>query len=297
MRWRTICCCVVAVLGGALCLLRSGVTTAPSGAEARDRLVRQFVSDDDDPYGKYLVLEKQVKVPPTNSEMWVLAFVDPSDEGAAILVLADKTFTLLHEDRHSMKGEIVSAAIVDGFSGPSLRIVTQDTRGEHHFLADCDIHESGFTKATERRAPEIDQEQFLTMIRDKVAGIKKESTFNGSVSVGIRSGYSDEALIALREVGDKVVDLNLFFVPVTDGGVQHLVQLNRLERLNLAGSTITDVGMASFSKLRRLKWIDVTGTQVSTKGISEFECRVPGCEVIHESKKSQKKPKPRVVLP
>ena len=65
---------------------------------------------------------------------------------------------------------------------------------------------------------------------------------------------------------------------ITDAGLNKLVKLPNLERLNVRGSRVTDVGIALLAKMGRLRSVNVSQTDVSHVGVNSVleNCRLDG---------------------
>jgi hypothetical protein len=85
---------------------------------------------------------------------------------------------------------------------------------------------------------------------------------------------------ALAVVPDTVTKLALVNAPVTDAGIQHLLRLKGLKRLNIAGTQITDAGLVALGELENLEWVCVTRTRVTTTGVERLKGSRPGVEVV-----------------
>lgn len=85
---------------------------------------------------------------------------------------------------------------------------------------------------------------------------------------------------ALSLIPDSVTNLALVDAHVTDAGISHLLRLNGLKRLGVAGTQITDDGFVALGRLQNLEWICVNRTHVTAAGVDRFKAIRPGVEVM-----------------
>jgi hypothetical protein len=62
---------------------------------------------------------------------------------------------------------------------------------------------------------------------------------------------------------------------VTDAGLAHLQQLNKLELISLNNTQVTDAGLAYLKGLRGLKWLRIAGSRVTDAGVRELQKSLP----------------------
>ena len=67
---------------------------------------------------------------------------------------------------------------------------------------------------------------------------------------------------------------------ITDEGVEQLLQLRGLTRLNLAGTGITDKGLWELGRLPNLEWVCVNRTQVTPEGVDRLKGTRSGVTVM-----------------
>jgi internalin A len=77
-------------------------------------------------------------------------------------------------------------------------------------------------------------------------------------------------LTSLDVSGAQRTDSGLWFVTVTDAGLEPIASLKRLEELNLGGTKITDLGLAKLKGLIELRSLDLSRTQVTGKGLENL---------------------------
>ena len=83
----------------------------------------------------------------------------------------------------------------------------------------------------------------------------------------------------LAVIPETVTRLALVNAPVTDAGIQHLLRLTGLKRLNIAGTQITDDGLVALSGLQNLEWVCVSRTGVTITGVDRLKAARPSVEV------------------
>ena len=76
---------------------------------------------------------------------------------------------------------------------------------------------------------------------------------------------------SLAAIPVDVSKLALVDTPVTDEGIEQLLRLQRLSRVNLAGTKITDDGLQELGKLSNLEWVCVNRTQVTAAGVDRLK--------------------------
>jgi len=86
---------------------------------------------------------------------------------------------------------------------------------------------------------------------------------------------------SLAAIPECVTELTLADTPVSHEGVQQLLRLRHLLRVNLAGTGITDTGLAFLASLSSLEWINVERTEVTQDGIRLLKQTLPNIEVVH----------------
>ena len=108
--------------------------------------------------------------------------------------------------------------------------------------------------------------------------IRIRHAFQPAMSLDLsRLPVSDGALAVIPET---VTRLALVNAPITDEGIQHLLRLTILNRLNIAGTQITDDGLVALGGLQNLEWVCVNRTRVTTKGVDRLKATRPGLEVM-----------------
>ncbi|QDU38538.1 Chaperone protein DnaJ [Maioricimonas rarisocia] len=77
---------------------------------------------------------------------------------------------------------------------------------------------------------------------------------------------TDQTLALLQEQGsitEEIQSLDLSDSEVTDGGMRHLAQLDRLRFVDLRGTVLTREGLWFLSQMRQIEWLHLQGTRVS----------------------------------
>jgi hypothetical protein len=107
--------------------------------------------------------------------------------------------------------------------------------------------------------------------------IRIRHAFQPATSLDLsRLPISDGALAVIPET---VTGLALVNAPVTDAGIQRLLKLTGLKRLNIAGTQITDDGLVALSGLHNLEWVCVNRTRVTALGVDQLKAARPDVEV------------------
>jgi hypothetical protein len=84
----------------------------------------------------------------------------------------------------------------------------------------------------------------------------------------------------LAAIPVEVSHLALADTSVTDEGMEQLLRLQRLSRVNLAGTKITDDGLQELAKLPNLEWVCVNRTQVTAAGVDRLKGTRPDVTVM-----------------
>ncbi len=77
---------------------------------------------------------------------------------------------------------------------------------------------------------------------------------------------TDDGLAHVRNI-DKMIVLHLKGTQITDDGLKHLSGLPTLEKLHLEETKLTDAGLAHLLEIPKLKWLNIYGTEVTDAGI------------------------------
>ncbi len=91
---------------------------------------------------------------------------------------------------------------------------------------------------------------------------------NKMTDVGLSSLRPAKGLTTLDLSGMQRTDSGLWFVTVTDAGLDSLASLTNLTSLNLRGAKITDAGLQKLAPLKKLEELDLSETRVSAKGLA-----------------------------
>jgi hypothetical protein len=79
---------------------------------------------------------------------------------------------------------------------------------------------------------------------------------------------------SLAAIPETVRMLILTDVPISDDGVRHLVRLQSLRNVSLAGTKITDAGLELLAFLQQLEELDISRTNVTNQGISKLKAKL-----------------------
>ncbi len=76
--------------------------------------------------------------------------------------------------------------------------------------------------------------------------------------------------------------LNLFNTEITDAGLEHLQAFTQLQRLELGGAAnVTDSGLEHLKNLPLLQGVFLGGTQVTDEGVKKLQQALPNCQIGH----------------
>jgi len=67
---------------------------------------------------------------------------------------------------------------------------------------------------------------------------------------------------------------------ITDAGLEHLKGLPQLQTLYLSGTQITDVGVEHLKGLPQLRWVNLSGARVTDAGVNELEKALPNVVIF-----------------
>jgi hypothetical protein len=90
----------------------------------------------------------------------------------------------------------------------------------------------------------------------------------------------DEHLILLRAF-PKVRFITITSKAVTDSGVEHLGNLEELERLDLQETQVGDTGLDYLKTLARLRELYLYGTKVTPEAVQRLQQSLPDCTIEH----------------
>ncbi|HVF97757.1 MAG TPA: chitobiase/beta-hexosaminidase C-terminal domain-containing protein, partial [Flavisolibacter sp.] len=79
-----------------------------------------------------------------------------------------------------------------------------------------------------------------------------------------KNGYSTKALEELLQVKEQITELSLAKLPVRDGDLKIIAQLQNLRKLNLNYTDVTDEGLIELIALKQLQKLSLAGTAVSS---------------------------------
>lgn len=89
-------------------------------------------------------------------------------------------------------------------------------------------------------------------------------TFTGARNI------TDQQILALREIEEQLVWLNLSHTAITDAQLESLSALTHLRVLQLNNTNITDAGLSKISSLRELRSLSLVGTPITDASIETF---------------------------
>ena len=96
--------------------------------------------------------------------------------------------------------------------------------------------------------------------------------------LNLRGLQVTDELLAVIPAG--VSQLALIDTLITDEGVEQLLRLENLSRVNLAGTRITDKGLEMLATLPHLEWVCVNRTEVTAEGVDSFRAMRPDVTVM-----------------
>jgi hypothetical protein len=96
--------------------------------------------------------------------------------------------------------------------------------------------------------------------------------------LNLRGLQVTDELLAVIPAG--VSQLALVDTLITDEGIEQLLRLQNLSRVNLAGTRIADTGLEMLATLPHLEWVCVNRTEVTAEGVDRFKAMRPGVTVI-----------------
>lgn len=88
--------------------------------------------------------------------------------------------------------------------------------------------------------------------------------------------FTDHGLQKLQFRKDSLRHLGLYHTQVTDAGLAHLPEFERLESVTLTHTVVTDAGMVQLTRLPRLKRVSLQHTKVTDQGIATLR----GCKQL-----------------
>ena len=94
-------------------------------------------------------------------------------------------------------------------------------------------------------------------------------------------GANDEHVEMLRQFPD-LRAVGLQDCPISNKAMRTLIQLKRLESLDIDGTLIDDDGLAELRVMIWLDYLHVRRTQVSDAGIQQLQTFIPDCEIVSD---------------
>ncbi|MDQ2656345.1 MAG: chitobiase/beta-hexosaminidase C-terminal domain-containing protein [Bacteroidota bacterium] len=91
-----------------------------------------------------------------------------------------------------------------------------------------------------------------------------------AVNIFNRNEYTSQSLEDLKAVRTQVVSLDVSNMPVSDGDLKYIGQLENLQRLNLNFTDVTGAGLTAFHSLTKLEHVSLAGTEVHYKEIGNI---------------------------
>jgi YHS domain-containing protein/uncharacterized membrane protein/mono/diheme cytochrome c family protein len=87
----------------------------------------------------------------------------------------------------------------------------------------------------------------------------------------LASGFGDDGLARMAEIGRNVRWLDLGGTGVTADGLRHLARFPNLTRLYLQRTAITDLSLAHLAGLQQLEYLNLHGTPISSAGLEHLK--------------------------
>ena len=104
-------------------------------------------------------------------------------------------------------------------------------------------------------------------------------TMSGQHDSGAREKMTDAGLVHLKNL-DRLERLHIMYLPITDSGLTHIKGLNELEILKLEQINITDAGLVHLHGLTQLQEVTIRNTQVTTAGLENLRSALPNCNIV-----------------
>jgi hypothetical protein len=90
---------------------------------------------------------------------------------------------------------------------------------------------------------------------------------------------TDDSLFYLQAFREELTVIGLERTQVSDNGLRQLMDMPKLDNVDLTNTSITDAGLEFLSKIKTLEYLHVEGTRVTANGISQVRSALPNCEV------------------
>ena len=104
-------------------------------------------------------------------------------------------------------------------------------------------------------------------------------TMSGQHDSAAREKMTDAGLVHLKNL-DRLERLHIMYLPITDSGLTHIKGLSELEILKLEQINITDAGLVHLHGLTQLQEVTIRNTQVTTAGLENLRSALPNCNIV-----------------
>ncbi len=104
-------------------------------------------------------------------------------------------------------------------------------------------------------------------------------TMSGQHDSAAREKMTDAGLVHLKNL-DRLERLHIMYLPITDSGLTHIKGLSELEILKLEQINITDAGLVHLHGLTQLQELTIRNTQVTTAGLENLRSALPNCNIV-----------------
>ena len=104
-------------------------------------------------------------------------------------------------------------------------------------------------------------------------------TMSGQHDAVAREKMTDAGLVHLNNL-DRLERLHIMYLPITDSGLTHIKGLSELEILKLEQINITDAGLVHLHGLTQLQELTVRSTRVTAAGLEKLRSALPNCNIV-----------------
>jgi hypothetical protein len=113
-----------------------------------------------------------------------------------------------------------------------------------------------------------------------ITRIRALGTYNGQVFTEPRGQYLFRQFFGDR-LSQRAVSVHLFSEEVDDGWIkENLSGLRHVEILNINSPNVTDEGLSYLVDLKRLQRLNLVRTRVTERGVEELRRAIPGLKII-----------------
>jgi hypothetical protein len=152
----------------------------------------------------------------------------------------------------------------------------EEVLGQNQDLTILDIRNTAVTDAGLSKA----RGSKIQVLRLKGAGI-------GDTGLEHLKGLGDLRELVLEGTGAPVSGatalhrlINLSGTQLTDGGLAHIKDYPKIERLDLTGNRLTDAGLEHLKGHPSLRYVCLDHTKVTAAGVEGLRRSLPQCEVV-----------------